>query len=72
MRPFSARAETGTRAVAERFVLSFLGQGSVEAAEAVIAPDVVAVSALSPIARSSTPPSIIAETVSLSWGTTRR
>lgn len=36
------------RAVAERFVLEFLGQGSLEAAQAVIAPDVVAVTGLSP------------------------
>lgn len=45
-----AHAQTDTRAVAERFVLEFLGQGSLEAAEAVIAPDVVAVTGLSPAA----------------------
>jgi len=45
-----AHAQTDTRAVAERFVLEFLGQGSIEAAEAVIAPDVVAVTGLSPTA----------------------
>lgn len=45
-----AYAQSETRAVAERFVLEFLGQGSLEAAEAVIAPDVVAVTALSPSA----------------------
>jgi predicted ester cyclase len=39
-----------TRAVAERFVREFLGQGSLAAAEAVIAPDVVAVTGLSPAA----------------------
>lgn len=43
-------AQTDTRAVAERFVLEFLGQGDLEAAGAVIAPDVVAVTALSPSA----------------------
>lgn len=45
-----AHAQTDTRAVAERFVLEFLGQGSLESAEAVIAPDVVAVTGLSPSA----------------------
>lgn len=45
-----AHAGTATRAVAERFVLDFLGQGSVAAAEAVIAPDVVVVTGLSPAA----------------------
>lgn len=44
----AADAQGDTRAVAERFVLEFLGQGSVEAAEAVIAPDIVAITALSP------------------------
>jgi predicted SnoaL-like aldol condensation-catalyzing enzyme len=46
----AAHAQTNNRAVAERFVLEFLGQGSVEAAEAVIAPDVIAFTALSPAA----------------------
>lgn len=43
-----ALAQTDTHAVAERFVLEFLWQGNVEAAEAVIAPDVIAVTGLSP------------------------
>lgn len=48
--PADAHADADTRAVAERFVLEFLGQGSIEAAEAVISPDIVAVTALSPTA----------------------
>jgi hypothetical protein len=47
MEPQSSAA---TRATAERFVRDFLGQGSLAAAEAVIATDVVAFTGLSPAA----------------------